>query len=227
MKEKVVFTWSGGKDSAMALYELQQSQTYEVVALMTTVTQGYDRISMHGVRVSLLDMQAASIGIPVDKVYISQTSSNEEYESNMKERLAYYRQQGISTVVFGDIFLEDLRRYREGNLAKAGMKALFPLWKRNTAELARAFIGLGFQSVITCVDTSVLDKEFSGRDYDQRFLSDLPPGIDPCGENGEFHSFAYAGPLFQNEIPFSKGACVVRDNRFFYCDLLEKAAVRQ
>lgn len=220
MKEKVVFTWSGGKDSTMALYELLKTDSYDVVSLMTTVAQGYDRISMHGVRIGLLEQQAVSIGIPVDKIYISQASSNEEYESKMKDRLAHYRQQGINTVIFGDIFLEDLRKYREENLAKAGMKALFPLWKRNTAELAGAFIGLGFKSVITCVDTKVLDKKFSGRDYDRQFLSDLPSGIDPCGENGEFHSFAYGGPLFQKEIPFSRGECVLRDNRFFYCDLI-------
>ena len=220
MKERVIFTWSGGKDSTMALYELLKTQRYEVVSLITTVTQGYERISMHGVRISLLEQQAGAIGIPVDKIYISKTSSNEEYEAAMKDRLTDYKSQGIKTVVFGDIFLEDLRKYREDNLAKVGMKGLFPIWKRDTTELANSFIGLGFKSVIACVDTQVLDKGFSGRLYNRQFLSDLPAHIDPCGENGEFHSFTYGGPLFKKEIPFTKGECVLRDGRFFYCDLI-------
>ncbi len=220
MKEPVIFTWSGGKDSTLTLYELLQTHSYEVVSLITTVTQGYDRISMHGVRIDLLEQQAEAIGIPVDKIYISKTSSNEEYESKMKGILTYYKHRGINTVVFGDIFLEDLRKYREKNLAKVGMKGLFPIWKRNTSELANSFIELGFKSIITCVDTNVLDKGFSGRNYDKQLLSRLPSHIDPCGENGEFHSFAYDGPLFKEEIRFKKGECVLRDNRFFYCDLI-------
>lgn len=220
MIEKVLFTWSGGKDSAMALYELQMTQGYEVATLLTTVTEGYDRISMHGARRVLLEQQAESLRLPLEKLYISRNSSNEEYEAKMEERLIHYRSQGVFSVVFGDIFLEELRKYREENLAKIGMKGIFPLWKRDTTELAHTFIDLGFKAVITCVDSNVLDKKFAGRVFDERFLSELPATVDPCGENGEFHSFVYDGPIFRERIPHRKGEVVLRDNRFFYCDLL-------
>jgi len=220
MTEKVLFTWSGGKDSALALYELHKAQRYNVVALLTTVTEDYDRISMHGVRRALLEQQARSLNIPLDIVYITKNSSNEEFEARMKEKLLQYKSQGISSVVFGDIFLEDLRKYREDNLAQVGMEALFPIWKRDTDELAHTFIALGFKAVITCVDSRSLDKKFVGRAFDKRFLSALPPSIDPCGENGEFHSFVYAGPIFSESIRFRKGEVVLRDNRFYFCDLV-------
>jgi len=220
MVEKVLFTWSGGKDSAMALYELQKVYNYKILALLTTITDGYDRISMHGVRNSLLEQQIESLGFPLEKVHISKDSSNEEYEAKMKNALLRYQAQGVSSVAFGDIFLEDLRRYREKNLSKIGLKGIFPLWMRNTAELARTFIDLGFKAIITCIDSKFLDKSFAGRVFDKQFLSELPSSVDPCGENGEFHSFVYGGPIFKSEIPYEKGEVVLRDNRFYYCDLM-------
>ena len=219
--EKVLFAWSGGKDSAMALYEAQKSEKYDVAALLTTVTQDYDRISMHGVRRALLEEQAALLGIPLETILISKHSSNEEYEAKMKEALVRYKKEDIVSVVFGDIFLEDLKKYREDNLAKVGLKGVFPIWKRDTRELATDFIDLGFKAIITCVDSKSLDKSFAGRVFDKQFLSDLPNGIDPCGENGEFHSFVYDGPIFSRGIIFEKGQVVLRDNRFYYCDLVE------
>ena len=220
MAEKVLFTWSGGKDSVLALYELQITDDYEVAALLTTLTQDYNRISMHGVRSILLERQANSLGVPIEKVYISKNSSNEEYEVKMKEVLQKYLTAGVLSVVFGDIFLEDLRKYREDNLSKIGMKAVFPIWKRDTIELAHEFIDLGFKAVITCVDSNVLDKIFIGRFFDEQFLSELPANVDPCGENGEFHSFVYDGPIFQKKVSYAKGEVVLRDSRFWYCDLI-------
>jgi uncharacterized protein (TIGR00290 family) len=217
---KIIVSWSGGKDSARALYELRKNNAYEIVALLTTVTEGYDRISMHGVRRSLLEEQSRSLDIPVEKICISPKSSNEEYEAKLKEKLLFYRQKGVSSVVIGDIFLEDLRRYREENVARIGMQGIFPLWRRDTAELAREFIDLGFKAVITCVDSRHLGPEFSGREFDRQFLSDLPPQVDLCGENGEFHSFVYNGPLFQHPIACRKGQIVLRNNRFRFCDLV-------
>jgi uncharacterized protein (TIGR00290 family) len=160
MTEKILLAWSGGKDSAMALYELKRTQNYQISALITTVTKDYERISMHGVRQHLLTQQAVSIGYPLEQVFISKDTSNEEYEAKMQETLEKYVVAGIHTIAFGDIFLEDLRKYREENLSTIGIKAIFPIWKRNTAELARTFIDLGFKSVISCVDSYVLDKSF-------------------------------------------------------------------
>jgi uncharacterized protein (TIGR00290 family) len=220
MAEKVLFTWSGGKDSALALYELQRRNDHEIVSLLTILTEDYNRISMHGVQSILLEEQAISLGLPIEKVYISKNSSNEQYGAKMEEVLQKYLKAGVSSVVFGDIFLEDLRKYREDKLSKIGMKAIFPIWKRDTVELAHEFIDLGFKAIITCIDSNVLDKAFVGRLYDQQFLSDLPSTVDPCGENGEFHSFVYDGPMFQKEVPYTKGETVFRDNRFWYCDLM-------
>jgi uncharacterized protein (TIGR00290 family) len=220
MAEKVLFTWSGGKDSVLALHELQVRQDYEVAALLTTLTENYDRISMHGVRLLLLERQANSLGLPIEKVYISKNSSNEEYEASMTEVLQKYLTSGVSSVGFGDIFLEDLRKYREDHLSKIGMKAVFPIWKRDTTELAHEFIDLGFKAVITCVDSNILDKIFIGRLFDEQFLSELPANIDPCGENGEFHSFVYDGPIFKERVSYEKGEINLRDNRFWYCDLI-------
>ncbi|HDM32583.1 MAG TPA: diphthine--ammonia ligase [Deltaproteobacteria bacterium] len=215
-----MFSWSGGKDSAMALYELHKDQGYEISALMTTVTEDYDRISMHGVRKILLEHQARSIGVKLEKIYITRNTSNDEYESRMADKLIYYKAQGVSSVVFGDIFLEDLRKYREENLSKIGMKGIFPLWEKDTKMLSHSFIDLGFKAVITCVDSYVLDKRFVGRLYNKQFLSELPPGVDPCGENGEFHTFVFDGPVFQNSITFTTGEVVSLDKRFYFCDLL-------
>ena len=219
MVEKVLFTWSGGKDSALALYEIVNAGDYEIAALLTTVTEDYDRVSMHGVRTALLEQQAQSLRLHLEKVYISRDSSSEQYEVRMGETLLRYRSRGVSSVVYGDIFLEDVRKYREDNLSRARMKGLFPLWGRDTAELARTFIDLGFKAVITCVDSDALGKEFAGREYDGRFLSELPAYVDPCGENGEFHSFVYKGPIFRESIQYKKGKVVLRDKRFCFCDL--------
>ncbi len=218
--EKIIISWSGGKDSARALYELQRSGAYEIVALLTTVTEGHDRISMHGVRRSLLEQQAESLGIHIEIIPITQKATNEEYEAKMKEKLLYYKGQGVHSVAIGDIFLEDLRKYREENLAKIGMKGIFPIWKQDTAQLAREFIGLGFKAVISCVDTKILDGSFAGREYTQAFLDDLPSQVDPCGERGEFHSFVYAGPIFRQPVLCARGELVLRENRFYYCDLV-------
>ncbi|GBD94834.1 ATP-binding region [bacterium BMS3Abin05] len=204
----------------MALYELQRTYNYEISALLTTVTEGYDRISMHGVRRILLEQQAKSLGFPLEKVYITKNASNDEYETKLRGKLIDYKSQGILSVVFGDIFLEDLRKYREDNLSKIGMKGIFPIWKRDTTELAHIFIDLGFKAVITCVDSNVLDKRFVGRIYDKQFLRELPSNIDPCGENGEFHSFVYDGLIFRERIAFTIGDIVLRDNRFYFCDLI-------
>ena len=220
MTEKALLTWSGGKDSAMVLYELQTTHDYEISALLTTVTEDYNRISMHGVQTILLEQQAECLGLAIEKVYITKNSSNEEYEAKMRDKLMHYQSQGVSSVVFGDIFLEDLRKYREENLSKIGMRGLFPLWKRDTTELAHTFIDLGFKAVVTCVDSNVLDKIFVGRIFDEHLLSELPHAIDPCGENGEFHSFVYEGPIFRKRVLYKKGDVVLRDNRFYYCDLI-------
>jgi uncharacterized protein (TIGR00290 family) len=217
--EAVLLAWSGGKDSAMALHELQSTGAYRVLALLTTVTEQYDRVSMHGVRTTLLERQSESLGLPLEKVYIGKDASNAEYEARMRDSLAYYKARGVSSVVFGDLYLEDVRRYREENLLKAGMKGLFPLWGRDTRGLAHSFIELGFKAVITCVDSSLLDGTFVGRDFDERLLSELPPAVDPCGENGEFHSFVYDGPMFRGRIFHEKGEIVLRDSRFYYCEL--------
>jgi uncharacterized protein (TIGR00290 family) len=206
--EKVLFTWSGGKDSALALYELQSRHDHEIVSLLTTLTEDYDRISMHGVRSILLEHQADSLGLPIEKIYISKNSSNEEYEAKMREVLQKYLMAGVSSVVFGDIFLEDVRKYREDNLSKRGMKGIFPIWKRDTTELAHRFIDLGFKAVITCVDSNALGQILIGRPFDEQFLSELPATIDPCGENGEFHSFVYDGPIFKKRILYTKGEAV-------------------
>jgi len=221
MPERVIISWSGGKDSASALYEIWKTGKYEIVALLTTFTEDYDRVSMHGVPRILLEQQAESLGYPLEKVFLSKNPPNEEYESKIREALAKYLNAGVSSIVFGDLFLEDIRKYREENLLpKIGMEGIFPLWKRDTSELARIFLNLGFRAVITCVDSNVLDKKFVGRIFDEQFLSELPSTIDPCGENGEFHSFVYDGPTFSRKIQYATGEIFTRDNLFYYCDLI-------
>jgi uncharacterized protein (TIGR00290 family) len=216
MREKVLLSWSGGKDSALALHAISQNQRYEIVGLLTTVTEDYHRISMHGVRESLLEQQARSIGLPISKVLISKNGSNEEYESQMKEVLLKSQQSGVNAVVFGDIFLEDIRKYREENLARVGMKGVFPLWGKD--NLPQAFIDSGFKAIVTCVDAKALDKKFVGRFFDREFLAELPASVDPNGENGEFHSFVYEGPIFRKKISYRIGEVVKRDS-FYFCDL--------
>jgi uncharacterized protein (TIGR00290 family) len=219
MRKKVMVSWSGGKDSALALYEILVSGGYEVLKLLTTVTKDYDRISIHGVRRVLLEQQANALRIPLEEMFIPKGASDAEYEGKLLKTLKNL-DSVVSSVVFGDIFLEDVRKYRERILAKVGMNGIFPLWKKDTQALARKFINLGFKAIITSIDSKVLAKDFVGREYNEQFLSDLPENVDPCGENGEFHSFVYNGPIFHERVSFKKGECVLRENRFYYCDLL-------
>ena len=222
MREKVILSWSGGKDSAMAFMELSRDTGYRIASLLTTITSGYERISMHGVRVSLLEQQANSLGVPLVKVTIPEGSSNEQYESAMRNVLTRVQADGMKTVAFGDLFLEDIRRYREERLSQVGMKAAFPIWKRDTRELADSFLKVGFKAILVCVDSKFLDRSFVGRAFDESLLADLPSGVDPCGENGEFHTFVHAGPIFNHPILVRSGEVVLRENRFWYCDLLER-----
>jgi uncharacterized protein (TIGR00290 family) len=217
--EDVLVSWSGGKDSCLALYELGQEGRHRAAALLTTVTRDYDRISMHGVRRVLLERQAESLGLPLRQVLISKGATNEEYEREMAAALSEYRERGVDAVVFGDLFLEDVRAYREQFLARHGMRGLYPVWMRDTGEFVRRFIALGFKAVVTCVSGEALDGSFAGRVIDEEFLASLPPGVDPCGENGEFHSFVFAGPSFREEVKFAVGERVFRDS-FWFCDLL-------
>ena len=202
--------WSGGKDSALALFRLQHSQDFEIACLLTSISEKYQRISMHGVRSELLDMQAESLGIPLAKMEIPDMPTMEAYEKKMKEILWPLKESGIDYSVFGDIFLEDLRTYRENKLAELEMKGIFPLWKQPTDRLMREFLDLGFKTVTTCVNEKFLDKSFVGRVIDEDFLKDLPAGVDPCGENGEFHTFVYDGPIFSTPIDFEIGEKVMR-----------------
>jgi len=224
MSEPILFCWSGGKDSAMALHALSQRPDARAVALLTTVTETYDRISMHGVRRELLVQQAQSIGLPLHEVRIPPQCVNPIYEARMEEALRIYYAEGVRTVAFGDIFLEDLRAYREKNLARIGMTALFPIWTRDTRELIRSFQAARFRAVAACIDPKVLDRSFAGRELDASFFRDLPSGVDPCGENGEFHTFVFDGPIFHNPIPVCPGEIVERDS-FIYCDLLPSEGV--
>lgn len=216
----VILSWSGGKDSALALHTLRQDARYTVTGLLTSVNTHYGRVSMHGVRETLLDAQAESIGLPLHKLRLSERPSNEEYEQKMRAALEGFQARGIRHVAFGDLFLEDIRRYRERNLAQVHMECLFPLWQRPTHKLAREFIALNFKAVLCCVDGEALDGGFSGREYDEQLLQQLPPRTDPCGENGEFHTFVYAGPVFKHAIHFTRGEHVNRDERFYFCDLI-------
>jgi uncharacterized protein (TIGR00290 family) len=220
MKERILVGWSGGKDSAMALYELKKMEGIEVAALLTTVTEGYDRISMHGVRRELLAEQVGALGYPLQEILIPQICTNETYEQRMRETLEKYQRDGISAAAFGDLFLEDIRAYREERMGRIGMRCFFPVWGRPTAEFARQFVDLGFRAIVVCVDTTLLGADFSGREYDCDFIKDLPAGVDPCAENGEFHTFVYDGPIFSRPVKVQRGEKVLRDNRFHYCDLL-------
>ena len=224
--EPILFCWSGGKDSALALHTLLQQNDVRIAALLTTVTEGYDRISMHGVRRELLQRQAESLRLPLHEVFIPPQCVNPIYEARMEEALLLYFAQGIRRVAFGDIFLEDLRLYREKNLARVAMQALFPIWKRDTRELIREFHAAQFRSVAVCIDSRVLDPSFAGRELDASFFADLPPGVDPCGENGEFHTFVYDGPIFSRPIGFTLGEVVQRDS-FIFRDLLPEITAKE
>jgi len=221
MKERILLSWSGGKDSCMTLYELQKSSEYEIDSLVTTITEDYDRISIHGVRTALLERQARSLGLPIQRVLIPKDSTNEMYESRMNAILVQNKAKGIQRMAFGDLFLEDVKKYRERHMEKIDMAGLFPIWKRNTSEIMRTFLKSGFKAVTVFVDLKVLARSFVGRVVDQGFLDELPPHIDPCGENGEFHTFVFDGPIFNEEVKFSLGELVVRDDLCF-CDLLPR-----
>jgi uncharacterized protein (TIGR00290 family) len=190
-----------------------------VAALLTTVTRDYDRVSMHGVRRVLLERQAASIGLPLHEVFINKDATNEEYEKQMGEAFSIYRERGVGRVVFGDLFLEEIRAYRDQFLARHDMRALYPVWGRDTTDFIREFIGMGFKAVVTCVDGKVLDSSFAGRLIDEDFLAALPPHVDPCGENGEFHTFVFDGPIFNEPVRLSVGEKIERGS-FWFCDLL-------
>ena len=213
--EKVIVSWSGGKDSALSLYEIQRSAQYQVVSLLTSISEQHNRVSMHGVRREMLEQQAQALGLPLIEIPIPRDCSEEEYESRLMDVLTRVKSDGIERVVFGDIFLEWIKEYREKNLARVGMTPILPIWGRDTRELAQSFINLGFRAVLTCVNTKTFPKSFLGRVYDERLMAELPPGVDPCGENGEFHSFVFAGPIFQESIPYTLGRTVSRDSYGF------------
>ncbi len=219
MPEPVVLCFSGGKDCLMALHDVQKRDDREVIALLTTVTDAYDRVSMHGVRRSLLQKQAKSLGIPLREVSIAPQSSNVDYEAAMGKVFDDFHRQGIREIVFGDIFLEDLKEYRDAHLARHGLTGHYPLWLRDSRELVEEFLSLGFRAITVCVDPTQLSPSFVGREIDRTFLADLPDGGDPCGENGEFHTFVFDGPDFAFPIGFSVGETVQRDS-FFFCDLI-------
>lgn len=221
-REPLILSWSGGKDSALALARLRETPGVEVVGLMTTVTEGYGRVSIHGVRRELLHAQAASLGLPVHEVAVQPRSSNDAYERATADALARVRERtpGVRRLAFGDIFLEDVRRYRETLVGSLGFGAVFPLWGEAPADLADEVTGRGFRARLVCVDTRQLDASFAGRAYDATLLADLPPGTDPCGERGEFHTFVSDGEGFRVPVRYRTGDVVLRDERFAYCDLL-------
>jgi uncharacterized protein (TIGR00290 family) len=245
LKKKALFNWSSGKDSALALYKILRDKEYDVTCLLTSVNQEFQRISMHGVRVELLHQQSKSIGLHLEIMQIPEMPTMEVYEDVMTATLSKLKEQGITHSIFGDIFLEDLRKYREDKLATIGFESVFPLWKVPTQDLIQEFITLGFKTIVVCVNERYLDKSFVGRVIDQDFINDLPDNVDVCGENGEFHTFTYDGPIFSKPINFEIGEVVYRkyekpekeeasdtacdtsasdafDFGFWYCDLLVK-----
>ncbi|MGH8542193.1 MAG: ATP-binding protein [Gammaproteobacteria bacterium] len=221
MAEAVLVSWSGGKDSALALHALRERGDYEIVGLLTTVTDAYDRVSIHGVRRDILRAQVAQLGLPLYEIVIPAAASNAIYERAFGATLESIRARapGIRTIAFGDLFLEDVRAYRERLLTPRGWTAIFPLWGLNTAALADRFVQQGFQAIICCVDTQQMPADWAGRDFDDACLASLPAGVDPCGERGEFHTCVYAGPIFAHALALDRGEHVRRDGRFEYCDL--------
>ena len=226
MSEPVVVAWSGGKDSALALRAVLADPALEVEALLTTVTRDYDRISVHGVRRSLLRAQAASLELPLIEMEIPADCTNAIYGERLGGALRAVRERNdrVSRCVFGDLFLDDVRHYREEQLAVFGMRGIFPIWGQPTSEVAREFLACGFRAMVVCVDSRVLPPSFSGREYDASFLEDLPREADPCGENGEFHTFVYDGPLFRERVRCTIGEQVTRDERFVFTDLMPASA---
>lgn len=239
---KAYLNWSSGKDAAYALYLLQQNRDLQIGKLVTTINSEFNRISMHGVRQILLEKQAESLQLPLHLISLKGNVSMKEYNTEMQKNMDMLKTEGFTHSIFGDIFLEDLRSYREQQLHKAGIEAVFPLWKMDTGKLIQEFIAAGFKAIIVCVNAKFLDKSFCGRILDHTFMEDLPPHIDPCGENGEFHTFVYDGPNFKYPVEFEIGEIVKRtfipkdkkedncftktdtswDTEFLYCDLLAK-----
>lgn len=217
-KQKILLSWSTGKDSAWSLHLLRQRDDLEVVGLLSTINTNFQRVAMHGTRYELLHDQATAAGLPLWEVPLPWPCSNEVYEKAMAAACARAVQEGISAIAFGDLFLEDVRRYREERLSGTGLQPVFPLWGRDTRELIREMLEGGLRARIVCIDPSKLPGEFIGRDLDFELLGQLPGSVDPCGENGEFHTFAYAGPMFKQAIPIETGECVTRDG-FVFADL--------
>jgi uncharacterized protein (TIGR00290 family) len=218
-RQKAIASWSSGKDSAFALYEAQRSGEFEIVGILTTVTEAYRRVAMHGVRNELLDRQADALGLPCIKVSIPSPCPNEIYEREMSLVMNRLRAEGVTAMIFGDLFLEDIRAYREARLEEVGIQGVFPLWKRDTAVLAREMVAVGLQARLTCVDPRKLDASFAGRRFDEELLNSLPSGVDPCGENGEFHTMVTAGPMFRAPIAVAVGEVVTREG-FVFADLV-------
>ncbi|MBN9379508.1 MAG: diphthine--ammonia ligase [Chitinophagaceae bacterium] len=218
--------WSGGKDSSLTLHRVLEDPAYKVDSLLTSVNAAYHRVSMHGVRRRLLEAQAASIGLPLQTIELPEQPGMDEYEEAMREKVCSLKERGCTHAIFGDIFLEDLRRYREEKLESMGVTCIFPLWKNPSRALMQEFLEKGFKAIIVCVNTRWLDKSFCGRIIDEAFLEDLPADVDPCGENGEYHSFVFEGPIFKYPIPFEKGEIVSKEYKgpegpvkFYFCDL--------
>ena len=218
-KERVALGWSGGKDSSLALWKIRRENRQEVAVLLTTCTEGFRRVSMHGVRCSLLHRQAEALELPCRKVFIPQNCTNDCYEHLVSEACLELKAAGITRVAFGDLFLADIRAYRDRMLAQIGMSAFYPVWGLDTLKLAREFIRVGFRATLVCVDTTKLDASFAGRAFDESLLADLPDSADPCGENGEFHTFVHDGPIFRRPVSCRPGALVQR-GQFRFADLL-------
>ena len=208
---KSYFNWSGGKDSSLALYHALKDKNFSIEKLLTSVNQTYGRISMHGVREELLDAQVKEIGIPLQKLMLQDQPSMSDYEKVLRKNVDQLKEEGFVNSMFGDIFLEDLKKYREEKLAEVGVSAHFPIWKRDTKELLNEFLDLGFKTILVCVKSEVLDQSFAGRIINKDFINDLPDNVDPCGENGEFHTFVFDGPIFKNPIPIEIGETVFRE----------------
>lgn len=236
---KALFNWSSGKDSTLALHYLLEQKTFKEIELFTSINKHFNRVSMHGIRTELVEKQAKSLGLNLNKLELPEMPSMEDYNQLMKEKLEHFTSNGFEYSIFGDIFLEDLRKYREEKLAEVGLKGVFPLWKKDTKELIQEFISLGYKTIVVCVNDSFLDKSFVGRIIDEQFIKDLPSNVDPCGENGEFHTFTFDGPIFKNPVDFEIGEIVYKtypkpktddseyncsenivDNGFYFCDLV-------
>lgn len=224
-KSKILLSWSSGKDSAWALHLLRRQPQYEIAGLVTTFNQAFDRVAMHSTRRALVEMQAKAAGLPLLPIPLPWPCSNQQYEEIMKVFCSQVVAQGVNAMAFGDLFLEDIRAYRERQLQGTGLQPLFPVWQIPTDRLAREMIDSGLRAKLVCVDPKKLAPEFAGRDFDCQLLADLPHGVDPCGENGEFHSYVYGGPMFDREIPVVAGERVERDG-FWFCDVLPGAATR-